>query len=217
MVNPWKAAMWMIAVVRKNQMGLVNNNDCTHQFTYKAATCWQYDIVFNRYIACGGECCVSLYRFCKRNGPTGDYLEFTQLQVTQRQTNNCTSPCNFIDCSSTMPSSFDGPTEMPSGDIGVFYPKMSIYESTHSKFIGIHPNPANLQIEINIEFSNPGKYSISIFDINGIEHYKDEIIIGSSNIINLNINTSSLPIGVYNVIVLGSNGNTINGQFIKIK
>ncbi|MBX3042240.1 MAG: T9SS type A sorting domain-containing protein [Candidatus Kapabacteria bacterium] len=217
MVNPWKAAMWMIAVVRKNQMGLINNNDCYDQFTYKAATCWQHDIIFNSYIVCGGECCVGLYRICKRNGPSGDYLEFTQLQVTQRQTYNCTSPCNFIDCSSTMPSSFYGPNEMPNGDIGVFYPKMSIYESTPSKFIGIHPNPTNLKIEINLKLLSPGNYVISVYDINGSEHYKKEITIGSNHNLNLDINTSSYPNGMYSIIVTGTNGEVITGKFIKFR
>jgi hypothetical protein len=217
MVNPWRAAMWMIAVVNKNEMGLINNNDCYNNFVYKAATCWQHDIIFNRYIACGGECCAGLYRICKRNGPTGDYLEFTQIQVTNRQTYNCTSPCNFTDCSSTMPGSFDGPNEMPDGDIGIFYPKMSIYESLASKFINIHPNPANLKIEINLELPKPGIYSISVFDINGLEHYKKEINLSSNLNINLDVNTSTLPNGLYNIVVTGTNGEVISGKFIKIK
>ncbi|MFA5510973.1 MAG: hypothetical protein WC313_00870 [Candidatus Kapaibacterium sp.] len=218
MTQPWKIAMWLITVVRQQEMLLYNNNDCYSNFVYKVATCWQLNPILHTYYPCGGECCYGLYMICRRFSPSGEYFEFNQIYAIDRETYNCLGPnCNFTDCESTMPEDFDGPYATPNGNIGVFYPKMSIYESAPSKFMSINPNPADSKIELNLDLENPGAYSVTVMDINGVVHYNQVVALGSNGNIKIELDITSIPIGLYNVIATDSSGNVIKGQFVKIQ
>ncbi|MBS4000863.1 MAG: hypothetical protein KGZ71_10320 [Desulfobulbaceae bacterium] len=216
--NAWRTAMWMIAMKNQVAMGIHIPNGCYQTFTYKAATCWEYSNLspsVSQYDACGGECCVGLYEICRRIGTSGPYFEFTQLDVTTRETYNCETPCEFTDCESTMPGDWNA--SIPGSGTGNIFPKLGIYESVPSKNINFHPNPTDGNVIVSLDLPEKGIYKISVFDNTGYEIFKQEINTDANLNFEFELKSNTFPIGLFNVIISGINGEIINGKFIKIK
>ncbi len=216
--NAWRMALWMIAMKNQRMMRINQVDSCYLNFTYKAATCWEYShmsLSAFQYEACGGECCVGLYEICRRVGTSGPYFEFTQLFAIERETYNCDSPCEFTDCESTMPGNWQG--SIPSSGIGNIFPKLGIYESIPSENMNFHPNPTDGNVIVSLELPEKGIYSISVFDNLGNEIFKQELNSGNNLNFEFELKSSTFPTGAYNVVVSGSHGEILNGKFIKIK
>lgn len=216
--NAWRAALWMIAMKEQERLNIDDVDECYLSFTYKAATCWEYDNFspsISLYKACGGECCVGIYEICNRVGTSGPYFEFTQIDVTDRETYSCETPCEFTDCASTMPGNWNGSN--PGSGTGNIFPKLGIYESIPSRNINFHPNPTDGNVVVSVELPEKGVYTFSVFDNLGNEIFKQEINIETNLNFEFELKSNTFPIGLYNVIVSGLTGEIINGKFIKVK
>lgn len=217
MVNAWKCAYWMLAMKNQAKLGIENLDDCSDVFWLKAATCWQHIqyLAFNRYRACGGECCIGMYRICRYLGPSGEYFSFTQITAPEPGTNNCEEPCEFTDCDGTMPPSWIVDVGTPIG--GNLIPKLSIYESIPSKNINFHPNPTDGNVIVSFDLPEKGIYTISVFDNLGNEIFKQEINSGANLNIEFELKSNAYPAGMFNVLISCGNGEIMNGKFVKIK
>jgi hypothetical protein len=218
MENAWNCAWWMIATKYKVQLGINVVDGCYETFHMRAATCWEYDNslpTISQYKACGGECCVGMYRICRRLGPSGTYFEFTELAPIQNVTNTCETPCEFIDCENTMPGNWSVTDEPPAG--GDLLLKLSIYESVISDRINFHPNPTDGNVIVSFDLPEKGVYTFSVFDNLGNEIFNQEVNSGANLNVEFELKSNSFATGTYNVVVSGNNGEIMNGKFIKVK
>jgi hypothetical protein len=217
MVDAWKCAYWMLAMKNQEQLEIEDIDDCSNVFWLKAATCWKQTlhVAFNQYRACGGECCVGMYRICKYLGTSGPYFSFTQLSPPEPATDNCEEPCEFTDCDGTMPASWIVDVGYPIG--GNLIPKLSIYESIPSKNINFHPNPTDGNVIVSFDLPEKGIYTISVFDNQGNEIFKQEINSEAHLNFEFELKSNVYPVGMYNVLISSDNGEIMNGKFIKIK
>jgi hypothetical protein len=216
--NAWKCAWWMIAMKYQVELEIDVVDGCYGTFHMKAATCWEEEensFSFFNFKACGGECCVGMYRICKRMGPSGTYFEFREVSPIQNVTYNCETPCEFVDCENTMPGNWDITDDSPGG--GNLLPKLGIYESIPFKNITFHPNPTDGNVIVSLELPEKGTYNISVFDNLGNEIFKQDINTGANLNFEFELKSNSFAIGAYNVVVSGTNGEVMNGKFIKVK
>ncbi|MEA3504119.1 MAG: T9SS type A sorting domain-containing protein [Bacteroidota bacterium] len=92
---------------------------------------------------------------------------------------------------------------------------LSLEENNNSiKMDNIYPNPVIDNVNININSKDNQQINIIIFNEIGqsVTNTQQSVQIGNNL---LDINTSDLPHGLYQLIIRDKNGNTVNKKFIK--
>ncbi len=193
----------------------------TYDFFYQAATCWKpkpigpnYGLNFG-YDRCNeGECCVGFYHISRdfdENGNKVITIEF--ISRLTKMTHYCTPPCTFTDCESTIPNEVFTFTD---NGTGVYYPKISLFEIQSTNGLYLSPNPVDENLQVKIFSKEAGILKLSIYDIYG-RLVSNSSLNKHNNETMLNINTSGLASGIYNVVVSLNDLHFPNKSFIKIK
>ncbi|MBS4000719.1 MAG: T9SS type A sorting domain-containing protein [Desulfobulbaceae bacterium] len=78
-------------------------------------------------------------------------------------------------------------------------------------------NPTDGNVIVSFDLPEKGIYSISVYGNLGNEIFKQEINSGANLNVEFELKSNSFAIGTYNVVISGSNGEIMNGKFIKVK
>lgn len=90
--------------------------------------------------------------------------------------------------------------------------KANTYQSDFVSSLEVNPNPANDKLIVNFVSSNVSSYKLNIYDINGGMVYSHPDAISSAGVNELTLDISTLPVGVYNLI-LDINNDKISKKF----
>ena len=219
MANPWKVALWMLAVTYQTQFELLYPDDCYDSFIYRLATCWHKTTTFViKFTACDeGACCSGTFEICLRGElPYDTYLEFTRISELQMIYSECTLPCEFYQCSELMPNPFEVTTHRPDNTPYTTF-KQSVQNLGSSNTMELRPNPAINSVNIHITVQETGIYQLNVVNNIGNTIHSQSIRIGSGLVFDLELTTQDYVSGNYNVVLTNNEGLIFNQQFIKIK
>jgi hypothetical protein len=217
--NAWRTALWMLAVKHKADMGLNNPDDCYNNFVYRLATCWQLITTYGwtSYSACDdGACCSGVYNICLRVVNGVEKIEITRVSPLQFLESNCTSPCEFKQCSELMPNYLQVDTRRPDYTAHEVF-KQSVNNRGSSNTMELKPNPAINAVNIHIAVQESGVYQLNVIDNIGNTVHSQSISIGSGLVFEMDLTTQEYVSGNYNVVLTNNAGLILNQQFIKIK
>jgi len=217
--NAWRTALWMLAVRYQTEMELEEIDDCYNNFIYRLATCWQKVTTYGMvsYTACGSDCCSGVYDICLRLVNGDKKIEIQRVSELQPITFNCTSPCEFKECSELMPLNIIVDTHRPDNSAYEVFPKQSIYNQESSNSMELRPNPAINSINIRIAVPESGVYKLNVVDNIGSTVHSQSINVGKSLEFELDLTTQEYHSGNYNVVLTNNSGLILNQKFIKIK
>jgi hypothetical protein len=215
----WQTALWMLAVKYKPQMGLNKEDDCYDNFIYRLSSCWQLTTTMGiyRYTACDeGACCSGVYRICLRGVYPNEYFEITRVSALQWIADDCTSPCEFMQCSQLTPGQLMVDVLRPNGTEYTTF-KQSVHELGSTNTMELRPNPAINSVNIQIAVQESGIYLLKVIDNLGSIIHTQSISVGAGLVFELDLTTQEYSSGNYNVVLTNNSGLILNQQFIKIK
>lgn len=103
-------------------------------------------------------------------------------------------------------------------DMNGKYSRSNTVKFAHEKkdvlIVNVYPNPASAQLNLQVQTSAPGTYTVKITDVTGKEYLRNAYKLSTGNNV-VNMPVQQLPAGIYLLILQSENGNPQETKFIK--